>query len=884
MLGRLLVAGGVVGAIGYILAVTGWSHTLNGTWQDALQRGLPRDASYSPVLLVEGSDDTDAGTVAAAVQQLGALGADRIGVLIETPVAREREVVSGQTLVRAWPVQPPDKKDGRWRLPPAAPSQAVVHALAAGEGPFHRRQPWRIATQAGKRPTVEAVMAADAGAETGAAYRVDYRGGLASLPRARLSDAAAGDVLAAMVRDRHVLIAPGSPWDRPRYDAPIAGPGVTDAQLHAFALRTLLEGRPLGAVPPYVAALVACLAALAGGVGAARLAAPAVAIHLGALLGFVVVTCVGVAWATGWLLPGIELLVAVLLPAAAFFYQRERAEDALLGRLATAASTRARSRDLGAAHQHGQGAPLLAHLITTGIGVSRTVVLATDARGHFSAVAGAAVDADRVAASYGDDQRPPFDTPMSANTPVAVSAPLLGEAGPGASDYLARLVYGGITVGYWVFTLDEGTPDAEELARHTAPVFAERLAELLHLARPGSGQRRGWRALAGGPGGKALSGALAQSLSASERRLALFEEVLARQETAIAVYDILGQPVHINRAMLAVGDQAGLETQGATATDLLTSLAGLDAERARAFHRQAVAHDTPVSFPLPEPIGGRHYMLGMVPLSPEHPDPDSLFTSGSHSERRNDGFLISLSDYTSAANLFNLSASLHRFINTRLRNDLINIQFASDLLVDPRLAEPRRERAAALLRKAIARADDELDLLDDELSRQTSEGGDVNPIDTVMVLHQVLADVKASADERGVAVRLDVPSFSTPALARPGELHEALRAALELVIDGASPGAEMVISYREDDASVTTETRADGYGMPDERLQRMLTRPELDEPVGAAGIRAAREHLRAWGGELTAAAGLGEGVGVRLTLQRAARASDDTSSKRGGAP
>jgi CHASE2 domain-containing sensor protein len=862
----------LAGAAVYLVGLLGWSVSLNGSWQDGLQHWLPRSEASSPVVLVTGGEASEPGSVGDAVSALRAAGARQVGVLVQNPagfVAPEPAAA-----MTAWPVQPEARAGGRWRVPSSVADVAVVHGLAASKAPAYRHQPLAIETPSEPKPTIEAAMAG-LPARAGELYRIDYRGGLATLPQLSLADAAAGDLLAGLIDDRHVLIAPGAAWDRPRYDAPVRGPGVTDAQLHAFALRSLLEGRPLAALPAWAGAILAVLVAAVAAASVTRFETRLLGVAIVTGTVFIAGACVSTAWALGWLLPGVELALALVLPAGVLFYRRERAEDALLARLASAASVRARQRDLGVADGATDRWPLLVRLVADSLGASRLVVLrCRSAGGRLEGLAGAGADAASVATRHGDARRAPFDRAGAGNNPIPLSRPVFGEAAAGDLEYLVPLAYGGEILGYVVLAIAGDDADAVNDMLRPMPIFAERLAELLYLEADNA---------ATGPGhgvGKRLSAELAQSLTASERRLALFDAVLAQQETAIAVYDVLGQAVYVNHAMSTIGEQAGIQPQAITATDLLAELAGLEPVRARGLHRQAVAQGTPVSLPLERPIASRRYMLSVSPLAPVHASADSLFARD-RDRPANDGFFISLTDYTSAANLFQLAESLRRFVNTRLRNDLINIQFASDLLVDPRLPEERRERAAGLLRKAIARADDELDVIDQELSRQAVEGGGVYPLDAVMVLRQALPAVEPLAVERGVTLALDLPSFSTPALARPHELDEALRAALALVIDGASPGAELAVAYREDATMVTIEARAAGYGMPDERLQHMLTRAERDEPSAAAGLRQARDRVRAWGGELTAQAELGEGVQVILALRRVVRSSEAPSATTG---
>ena len=122
----------------------------------------------------------------------------------------------------------------------------------------------------------------------------------------------------------------------------------------------------------------------------------------------------------------------------------------------------------------------------------------------------------------------------------------------------------------------------------TVPVFAERAAELLYLGRSPGQSRGGWRRWLGGTGSKRLSAELVQSLRVTERQTALLEGVLEQLATAVAVFDIYGRAMHVNRAMAELGQEGGQAPYLGTSTDLLVELGGLPREQAQTFHRQAV--------------------------------------------------------------------------------------------------------------------------------------------------------------------------------------------------------------------------------------------------------------------------------------------------------
>ncbi|GEM_PF-5521899 len=862
---------------GYASIELGVSQAVNGAWQDGLHQAVPRSETHAPVVLVEGDTAVEIDKIAAAARSLRAAGVRQVGIMAGPAQARQLERIFADeaAVVVAWPARRAGDVAGRWEVPSGAAPGAPAFALAAGAGPPYRTQPLAITTRRETRLTLEAALAGVAGEGAGR-YYIDYRGGSARLPQIPLSEAARGDLLASVVQGRTALIATTGAWTAPLLQAPVAGAGLTGAQVHALALRTLLEGRPLGVLPAWLAALGLLGGGILAGGLAVLLGGRVQPLYMLGLLGVAVAATVGAFVALGLVIPGVELAVALILPAVAVAIRRERDEDRLLARLVGAARTRARERDRSAQEDDEGAWQLIARLVAENLNMSRAVFLELPQDGtHLHSIAGVNADGSAIAERRRDVRRRPYTEATTPNAPMEVAYPYLSAADDAERQFLVPLSFGGRTLGFWAFATPAGTDPAEEGTLAAVPVFAERAAELLYLERDPARDQRGWRRWLAGAGQKPLSTELAQSLRVTERQTTLLEAVLARLTTAVAVFDIYGRPMHANRAMADLGHERGFQPYRGTATDLLVALGGFSRERARAFHRQAAMGAEDVYEPLATEIAGKRYMLSVTGLAIDELGGEDGSGVEAAPASRMAGVLIALSDYTSAANLFQLTEALGRFVNTRLRNDLGNIQLASGLLVDPRLSPERREHAADLITRAIQRADDELEMLDYQFVQAASdEQASAYPLDPVLVLRRALEAVQPEAAERSVAVRFEPPALSAPAMALPEELHAVLRAAAALVIDAARPGAEMAVRYDEDSRVARITLEAPGFGMSNDRLQQVLEHPERDEPEVARILRAGKRQLSEWGGELDAHAGVGEGARVTVVLRRALRASE----------
>lgn len=188
----------------YASLQTGATAVLNAPWLDFLQRSLPRSESLSPVVLVESRSSPRTRELVAGAPTLHAAGARQVGVMADP--AQARAVQGGLPapdldVEVAWPARPSGGADNPWATPPAMPAEASVFALTAGSGPLYRSQPLFIPTQQGKRPTIEAKLARIPVRQSDP-FVIDYRGGLAHLPRVSLASAAEGNFLTSVIDGR----------------------------------------------------------------------------------------------------------------------------------------------------------------------------------------------------------------------------------------------------------------------------------------------------------------------------------------------------------------------------------------------------------------------------------------------------------------------------------------------------------------------------------------------------------------------------------------------------------------------------------------------------------------------------------------------------------
>jgi len=170
---------------------------------------------------------------------------------------------------------------------------------------------------------------------------VDYAGGPGTYPQLSFLDVRNGEVPATRFEDRIVVVGLTSLRASDVHPTPaVGGTRMAGPEIQANAIATLLDGLPLRDAPPWSAVLLILALAIVPAALAIRLRA---AVALGASLAAGIVFLVGaqIAFGTGWIVPVVAPLLALVL-------------SALTSQVATRAWPGARTRaGRGAGHAHG---------------------------------------------------------------------------------------------------------------------------------------------------------------------------------------------------------------------------------------------------------------------------------------------------------------------------------------------------------------------------------------------------------------------------------------------------------------------------------------------------------------------------------------------------
>jgi PAS domain-containing protein len=719
-----------------------------------------------------------------------------------------------------------------------------------------RRLATTVAVDGGPVPTLAYAAARQAGAPDlpppGVSFLLRFPHDLESLPRVDAQRVLDGRVPRELVEGRGAVVALAGDPDAPGLPTPGASalPTLRLPELRALALETLLSGRAvLEAGPAQSVALV--LLAAAGGaavylrVGPRRwpfAAATATAGILAAGFG-------ALRWA-GLVLPVSALLASQVLLAFAIWRWREVGEDAALKRMCRELS--AQLRGIAApAMPYGTDEARWAAVAATAsrlLGLRRSLFLVARAAGApgLDQAAGIGASLADLPPDRRDPSRPPFSIAAGEGAPVAVERSFLASAGEGEEVYLAPLPRrGGAPRAFWAFTLGREEERRAPALLAAVRATAEEVMAPEEQAVPGLG-------------GKRVDMALWRDVDRLIHHAVTLAGVLDRISTAVAVFDSLGRPLHVNARMAAATEAVGLRLGDLAPSDLAAMLGGLPQDQAARLVRRVLLERSPVELPAARPLGGRRYLLRLV-----------VPGTGDAAVAAAPALLCELVDVTEPLRLAEIQRGFAEHVGLKLRNEVEAIQLAAGLLGDDRTAVAVRSRVLALMRGALESMRATVAAAEGFMAFEVGAPGlNAYPVDALAALRAAAADAEREASRRRARLDVSSPEIASLVLAAPGALEAVLRSMLLLLVEDAREGSVVAVAMEEGAAAIVVRGVNEGFGMPDARLQAVLAGEEAASSPEVGALREAVRTAAGWGGALTAEAKPGEGFRLALTLRR----------------
>lgn len=861
---------------------------VNGVLTDAFYTLLAPGAGPSDDILLVDLTPEQAVTTdwAQVVSQFRSLGAARIAFTF-VPTGSMEQILGGPTArgdvfigVPAWLSR---QEPGRWiaAATPVGAEDSVVGlslVLPADRG-VHRRHALAMTVDGVRHPTLEflvgrAVMGPD-WSPAGDGYLINFRGGLAGLPKVDLERVVHGQIVASLVTNRTVLIGVTSPAGNVRLNVPFefGGTWITELEYHGFAMRTLIGDELLRE-----AGTTLTMALLAGLL--------IFVIVLGALAGarhilwIIIATIVAVPIAATILyfyadiaVPVSELWTGLLVFLAVAAYRHWTMKGRVLERLVRGLSLRVRERlqPISAADHVGPWAQV-ATMASQLLDLNRSVFLETiPGEPRVREVVAAGCDLSDIAERRRDYRRAPFAEAVAANEPTATKRPLLTARRPDEDQFLAPLSYGGELLGFWSFSVDRhqwiDSPGFMALAKAFIEQASDYLADLRQRTILLGGEQSRRRYLAN-PMERSSAGSereLEPLLELQNRRMVLLEEVLGGVSTATIVYDAFGRVLQVNQRMVQLLKNAQLSTTDTSPLDLISRLTDAPPDRVRRYLRHIVLERGAISVPTRPSTDGKRFLLYISSIDHipqrgrESVEPLSMFRA----------ILCELIDITAFERLFAMRELLSEQMSHRLRNSLAAMFAAADLLGDARLSQEQRALTLDSLKRALQTSKEAFDSFESFLDLPVvSDIAERYPVDVRATVIESIAATQPEADRLHVKIESDIPEFVGLVIAATQELATLTRTVLLLLTQDAREGGRVRVSMRESGNDITIDFVNEGFGIPNDRLQEYLHGPEEPQSSAFRMIRLGFKDAQRWGGKFEVASPAGQGYRFKLTLRK----------------
>ena len=442
-----------------------------------------------------------------------------------------------------------------------------------------------------------------------------------------------------------------------------------------------------------------------------------------------------------------------------------------------------------------------------------------------------------------DIDSPPFSQALS-NYPAGceVEDMLEGEL-PHAR--LMPIVVEDGTLGFW------GVPYADTAnipSRHTAICLGRWLAPRIQINLPAAKKRRARMPL----GSRMLRdlGALRDLLNTTSEERKQQAETINALPAPVLVTDVSGMILYINEALASLFAQNEVGVI-ATLREVFFRFEQ-DEERALGMIQRVFRHLSSVTFAWND-IRGRSYQISVRPVMGEGPNAELSDLLG---------FVAVFVDVSLPKQLRQVQASVYDFVTNHVRNRLMVAGGYTEILAAT-ATDPTSQQLLAELGNAVADITEVMDQITEAVSIEEDLDRKL-PIDPLTILSEVLEDIAARGDQRGLHIECALPDMAQSVNLAPVPAQEALRAILNLACDDAPEGSTVRVNLDEYQDLTTLTIRWEGLGLDETALENLMS-DELesgDTPTAAErAVQMARQAFTAV--ELDGQ----PGGGLRVTVQ-----------------
>jgi CHASE2 domain-containing sensor protein len=458
-----------------------------------------------------------------------------------------------------------------------------------------------------------------------------------------------------------------------------------------------------------------------------------------------------------------------------------------------------------------------------------------------------------------------FSQALAKGSPVQVSGIFGG--GPPEVEYLCPLVVSGEVLGMWAVGIDAAKAAAIPQMEMVLGKFSHQLANLVHQRKRATPKRSPLARLRFWLSKEREDQAyreLRRTVEMLEQYYDTLEAVLNQIGAAMIVYDPWGRVLRVNEPAQALLRAENFVPARATALDFLRVVTGRDEPQVRNLLRNVLLEGSPASMSVKlTSQGDRQFLLRVYPLSEQTPgrSRQELFNTR--------GIVCELVETTSLSTLASLKGVVADRLGVELRDHLAAIEMSAALLEMDSFSMAERRSVLDAIHDKTKTCVQVISECQKYLGRSVDAYA-VNcyPLDSLEVLNRVCSGFAPKAAERRVTLQIEQPRLMDQVLASTADLERLFSASLELLQKDAAENT--VLTIEVEDASEKSSFRFSncGFGIPNERLQQILTSPEIPASEEFRVLREALVWVGNWAGNLEITSDVGRGYSIALHLRQ----------------
>lgn len=455
---------------------------------------------------------------------------------------------------------------------------------------------------------------------------------------------------------------------------------------------------------------------------------------------------------------------------------------------------------------------------------------------------------------------------IKAQAPVRVFN-FLKPGGPAEDQYLCPLIFSGEVFGIWVVGIDGAKVAADPAILMALAQLSDQVAWLLHEQRRiAPAPTLAWRLNEWFSAGREARSyyELKSAAAQLEQYYEVLETLLSRVSTGIIVYDWFGRVLYANEPALKVLRAENCTVTRLSAAETLRQLACTDEAQSRSLLSRVVLQSSPVSLSIKlSSQGDRQFLLRLYPLSGSDESKAEREAFSGH------GIVFELLDTTLFSNLATLKGVVADRLGVELRDHLGAIEVSAALLESESLSSTERAAVLGAVHQKTASCVHVLTECQKYLGRDVDAHAiNCHPLDALELLAEVCGDLAPKALDRRVTFRIEQPRLMEHVLASRTELKKLFATAIELLLRDAAENTDLTIVVENAPELTTFRFSNCGFGIPDDRLQQILTSSAAPASEEFQVLRDALAWVRDWSGSLEITSGVGTGYSIVLKLKQ----------------